>query len=121
MARTNLLSCLEKRDLLNQSAVSINKLLEWGAVYEEAGMVNDAVDFYERANAVDQLKKLLGVAGEEGDTFIFGRILKALNREATPGEWISLGEKAAERGKHAFAKEAFKRGGMEAPGAAKSE
>jgi hypothetical protein len=121
VTRTNLLSCLEKRDLLNQSAVSIGKLQEWGSIYEEAGLINDAIDFYERANETDRLEKLLGVAMEEGDAFIFGRILKALNREATPGEWISLGEKAAERGKHAFAKEAYKRGGVETPGTAGSE
>ena len=116
MAGNNLLSCLEKRDLLNQSAVSISKLLEWGSIYEEAGLINDAVDFYERANAADRLEKLLGLAMLEGDAFIFGRILKALNREATSAEWVSLGEKAAECGKHAFAQEAFKRGGVEAQG-----
>lgn len=121
MSRTNLLSCLEKRDLLNQSAVSINKLLEWGAVYEEAGMINDAVDFYERANAAEQLGRLLDIAGKEGDAFLFGRILKALNREAAPEEWNSLGEKAEELGKHSFAKEAFKRSGKEAPGEVESK
>jgi hypothetical protein len=121
VARTNLLSCLEKRDLLNQSAVSINRLLEWGAVYEEADLINDAIDFYERANAAEPLEKLLSIAREEGDAFVYGRILKALNREATPQEWISLGEKAAEFGKHAFAQEAFKRGGLETVGAVKSE
>jgi hypothetical protein len=121
VARTNLLSCLEKRDLLNQSAVSIGKLVEWGSVYEEAGQINDAVDFYVRANAADHLERLLGAAGEEGDAFIFGRILKALNREATPEEWKSLGEKASERGKHTFAKEAFKRGGIETSGTAVPE
>jgi tetratricopeptide (TPR) repeat protein len=121
VARTNLLSCLEKRDLLNQSAVSINKLLEWGAVYEEAGQINDAIDFYERANAAEPLENLLGIACGEGDAFVYGRILKALNREATPQEWISLGEKATEYEKHAFAREAYKRAGLETVGVEKSE
>jgi hypothetical protein len=121
VGKNRLLSCLEKRDLLNQAAVSIDRLLEWGSVYEEAGLINDAIEFYERANSTEPLEKLLGVAREEGDAFIYGRILKALNREATPQEWISLGEKAAECGKHAFAQEAFKKGGLEKVSLAKSE
>ena len=121
MGKTNLLSCLEKRDLLIQSAVSIDKLLQWAEVYEEAGQINDAIDFYERANAAEPLEKLLAIAHEEGDAFVYGRILKALNREATPQEWISLGEKAAEIEKHAYAKEAFKRAGLQTTEVTKSE
>lgn len=110
-----LLSCLEKRDLLNQSAVSIDKLFHWGAAFEEEGLLSDALDFYERANASDALERLLLVAHDEGDAFLYGRILKALGREAAPEEWISLGKKAGEFGKDAFAREAFKRGGLQEP------
>jgi len=69
MARTELLGCLEKRDLLNESVVSVDKLLEWGRRYEEAGFVYDAVDFYEKAGAGDELKRLLAAAKEEGTCF----------------------------------------------------
>jgi tetratricopeptide (TPR) repeat protein len=110
-----LLSCLEKRDLLNQSAVSVDKLMGWGARYEEAGQINDAVDFYERANAAGPLEALLEVARDDGDAFLYGRVLKALGRDAPAEEWILLGEKARELGKHAFALEAFKRGGLQEP------
>jgi hypothetical protein len=113
MGKVNLLACLEKRDLLNQPAVSVKQLLEWGARYEEEGLINDAVEFYERANSADHLEKLLPVALEEGDAFLYGRILKALGREAVPREWISLGQRAGELGKDAYALEAFKRGGLE--------
>lgn len=108
-----LLSCLEKRDVLNQSAVSLDKLLQWGTVYEEEGLVHDAVDFYERAKASEPLERLLSVAREEGDSFLYSRILKSLDRDAAAEEWFSLGEKARELGKNAFAREAFKKGGME--------
>lgn len=110
-----LLSCLEKRELLNQSAVSVDRLLQWGTAYEEEGLISDALDFYERANASEALERLLIVAHDEGDTFLYGRILKALGREATAGEWVSLGKKAGELGKDAFAREAFKRGGIQEP------
>ncbi len=114
-----MLSCLDKRELLNQSAVSVNKLLEWGPRFEEEGLLNDAVDFYERANATEHLERLLEIAKEEGDAFLYGRILKALDREAPPGEWIALGERARELGKDTYAREAFLKGGIET--AAESE
>lgn len=116
MARNNLLGCLEKRDLLNRSAVSVDKMLEWGMRYEEAGLINDAVDFYEKAKAAEPLGKLLEKVREEGDAFLYGRVLKALGREASPKEWIAVGEKAAGLGKTLPAREAFRRGGVEEPG-----
>lgn len=116
MARSNLLSCLEKRDLLNQTAVSTDKLLDWGVRYEESGLIHDAVDFYERAGAAERLGPLLEVARNDGDAFLYGRILKALGREAPAGDWIAVGEKAGALGKDAYALEAFKRGGLHTAG-----
>ncbi len=113
MEKSSLLSCLEKRDLLNRSAISVDQLITWGKMYEEEGLVNDAIDFYERANSSESLEKVLQEAHMEGDAFLYARILKILNRQASAQEWISLGEKARELGKDAFAREAFKRGGVE--------
>jgi len=113
MARSSLLSCLEKRDLLNQSAVSIDKLLDWGSRYEEAGQLNDAVDFYDRAKASEQLEKLMPRVCAEGDAFLYGRILKALDREAPPQDWLELGEKAKQLGKMAYARDAFSKAGRQ--------
>lgn len=116
MGRTNLLSCLEKRDLLNRSAVSVKELLSWGQRYEEQGMLNDAIDFYERANAPEALEKLLPLAREEGDAFLYGRLLKALNRQEAPREWLALGQRAEELGKETFARDAYAKGGGTAAG-----
>jgi hypothetical protein len=113
VGKANLLACLEKRDLLNQSAVSVGELLEWGARYEEEGLLSDAVEFYERASSAEHLERLLLLAREEGDAFLYGRILKALGRESAPEEWIALGRKAEELGKEAYARQAFNRGGLE--------
>lgn len=99
--------------MLNQSAVSIDKLKQWGTRYEEAGQINDAVDFYERANASGALENLLPLAIAEGDAFLYGRLLRALGRESTPEDWIALGEKANELGKQAYAREALQRGGRQ--------
>jgi hypothetical protein len=99
--------------MLNRSAVSIDRLTEWGRVYEKEGQINDAIDFYAKASATDALEKLLPLVREDGDVFAYGRIVKAIGRAVSAEEWVSLGRRAAELGKDAFAREAFKRGGME--------
>ena len=62
MGKDALLSCLDKRELLNQSPISVAKLVDWGEQYEEAGLVHDALDFYERAGASEAMEKLLRTA-----------------------------------------------------------
>ncbi len=121
MGKTGLLTCLEKRDLLNRSAVSVDQLLKWGRLYEEEGLINDAIDFYEKANSTESLENLLSLSLSEGDTFNYARVLKALGRQAPADEWISIGKRAAELGKDAFAREAFKRGGLEPAEMAESQ
>ncbi|MGA2401870.1 MAG: hypothetical protein ABSG91_09195 [Syntrophobacteraceae bacterium] len=121
MGKSGLLTCLEKRDMLNRSAVSADLLLRWGKLYEEEGQINDAIDFYERSNSTESLGKLLASARLEGDAFVYARIMKALGRQAPADEWISLGKRAAELGKDAFAREAFKRGGLETAEVAQSQ
>ncbi len=113
MGNSGLLTCLEKRDMLNRSAVSVDQLLKWGRLYEEGGLINDAIDFYEKASSSEALENLLSLSLREGDAFNYARIMKALGRQAPADEWISLGKRAAELGKDAFAREAFKKGGLE--------
>ncbi len=121
MGKSDLLTCLEKRDMLNRPAVSAAQLLKWGRRYEEEGLINDAIDFYEKAGSSESLENLFDLALREGDAFIYARVMKALGRQAPADEWICLGNKAAELGKDSFAREAFKRGGMETAETAESQ
>lgn len=121
MGKSDLLTCLEKRDMLNRSAVSVDQLLKWGRLYEEEGLINDAIDFYEKANSSESLENLLSLSLVEGDAFNYARIMKALGRQAPADEWIALGKRAAELGKDAFAREAFKRGGLQTAEIAESQ
>ena len=91
----------------------VAQLLKWGRLYEEEGLINDAIDFYEKANSPESLENLLPLALQEGDAFIYARLIKALGRQAAADEWIRLGKRAAELGKDDFAREEIKRGGME--------
>jgi len=107
------LSCLEKRDLLNHSVVSVDTLLAWGERYEQSGFINDAVDFYEKAKAQDALTRLLARVIGEGDVFLFNRITRAMGNEVEPDEWLSLAKTAEDCGKFSFAAEAYRKSGQE--------
>lgn len=113
MGKPNLLSCLEKRDMLNSSAVSADRLVEWGRTFEEQEQINDAIDFYIKAGSSDALQRLIPAAIEDGDVFLYTRLTKALRVPVSAGEWIALGNRAAELGKDAYAREAFRKGGVE--------
>ena len=67
MAKKYDLSCLEKRDLLNDAGVSMETLLSWGQHYEEVGSLYEAVDFYEKSGAKEALARLLTKAKDAGN------------------------------------------------------
>lgn len=115
MAKKPEFSCLIKRDLLNQPVASVENLLSWGQQYEEQGLLHDAVEFYEKAQAKEALLRLLEVAREEGDTFLFKRVNRILKREPTREEWLSLANQAEQSGKEAFAADAHGQLGQEEP------
>jgi hypothetical protein len=114
MAGSNLLSCLEKRDLLNRQDVHGSVLLSWGRRFEDAGLVHDAVSFYEKGDAVEELRRLLRDAQEEGDVFLFSRISRAIRCEPDREQWLLIAGRAGELGKQAFAAEARRRAGEHA-------
>lgn len=106
------LSCLHKRTLLNQTPVSSERLISHGQTYEAAGLVHDAVDFYERAGALDQLEALLESVKQDGDAFLFRRICRVLGREAAADEWLDLAARAEALGKDAFAQTVYRETGL---------
>lgn len=106
MAGMKRMSCLEKRSLLNRSAVSVDELIAGGRFYEEQGLVHDAVDFYERAEATEELQRLIDSALEDGDFFLFNRLNRLLKRSPREDEWRRLAMRAKELGKDGFAEQA---------------
>lgn len=105
------LSCLEKREMLNDAGASSAMLLSWGEHYEEVGSLYDAVDFYEKAEARDALSRLLGRAREEGNVFLFRRLVRLLGLDPGLDELTALARRAEELGKLAFAAEATRLSG----------
>lgn len=115
MAKKYDLSCLEKRDLLNDEAASAEVLRSWGEHYEETGSWYDAVDFYEKADAEEGLSRLLSKARDEGNAFLFRRIAHLLGIQPGSDEWAAVAKRAEELGKLAFAAEANRLSGVGAP------
>lgn len=113
MARKEFLSCLEKRELLNQSATSVDSLARWGRQFEDQGSVFDAVDFYAKANDREALDRLMKRAAGEGDVFLFKQVCRALKYEPGREEWIEIAKKAEEAGKLSLAAQAYRMGGEE--------
>ncbi|MHC1744135.1 MAG: hypothetical protein AB9873_14035 [Syntrophobacteraceae bacterium] len=113
MAKNDVLSCLEKRDLLNQPAASAKSLQEWGETMERQGLLHDALTFYEKAGVRDAIARIREIAEKEGDLFLFRCSIRALREDPTPEIWVAVGKRAAELGKTAFAKEAFRHAGRE--------
>jgi hypothetical protein len=113
MENNKLLSCLEKRDLLNLPAASVDTLMEWGDRYLEAGFVHDAVDFYEKAGAKEAVTRLLETAEDDGDVFLLRRLCSLLEREPTSEEWLTAAEQAERLGKDHFAWKGYQRAGAQ--------
>jgi hypothetical protein len=115
MAKKYDLSCLDKRDVLNEAAVSLETLLSWGQHYEEVGSLYEAVDFYEKGGFRDALTRLLPKAQDAGNCFLFRRICRILGHEPAREEWLALANRAEELGKLTFANEASRLGGVVDP------
>lgn len=113
MSKGSILGCLEKREILNQSAVSVETLLRWAERFEEYEMFHDAMDFYEKAGAREPVKRLMAMAEKEGDLFLFRRASKALKLDPSTTQWLQLAQAAKSRGKMLFAGEAYRQAGVD--------
>ena len=113
MRNNDFLNCLEKRDLLNQPAASVDALVEWGDRYLDAGSVHDALGFYEKAGALEALGPLLELAKSEGDAFLLRRVCAVLGREPTSEEWLAVAEQAERLHKKNFACKAYEAAGAQ--------
>ena len=113
MARTRnkFMSCLRKRDVLNNSNADPETLIREAEIFWEAGYIQDALDFFAKAGYEAGLKRIMSQAVEEGDYFTAETAVKAGGQDLSSSEWSALGDKALEEGKYQFALKAFTRAG----------
>jgi hypothetical protein len=93
--------CLEKRRLLNE-VVSPELCREYGEKFLEMGWCEDALEFFKKGGADDELEKLEAYSLETGDAFLLARLGKR-----SPEVWRQLAERALALGKLHFARRAF--------------
>lgn len=93
--------------MLNRTAVSVDELCARAHALEEAGLIHDAVDFYEKAQAWSEIERLIPVAVEEGDAFLFSRLCRLLQRDPSAEQWRALAARAEALGKTLYAQRAL--------------
>ena len=104
----------EKQNILYIKHRSESELIAYGDAFLEEGKISDAIDFYQKANYVEGLERIKGMALLSGDVMILQQVLKSL-KQAIPDEtWSAMGQRALELKKYVFALYAFEKGNNEA-------
>jgi hypothetical protein len=97
---------LRRRDVLYGPETPPEVLVEYGQAYEDAGRMDDALQFFEQARDRAGLARLKAYAFKVGDAFILKRIAKASPELVTPGDWEQLVQRAEGLGKTLYAEQA---------------
>lgn len=82
------------------------ELIEWGLSHEKEGMYHDALEYFARAGAGDDLERLLNLAVEEADLVLFLNTVKALGQDHRGEDLRRLRDKAEGLGKQSVAAQA---------------
>ena len=85
-------------------------VIAYGDGFLEAGRISDAIDFYQKANYVQGLEKIKGIAELSGDVMLLQQVLKSLKQTITEETWTAIGQRALEFKKYLFALYAFEKG-----------
>jgi hypothetical protein len=102
------LSCLKKRDLIQEVTTSRETLIKFGQEYLRQGRWLEALEFFERAPDPDGLETLKKRGLEEGDPFLYKQACRFLKEGPDPADWKLIGEKALFQGRRLQALTAFK-------------
>jgi len=111
MAKSDLPDLKHKQKLLYTEDTQPADLIAQGQRYRDAGWLNDAIDFWQRAGHSEGLQQIQMTAVEQGDAFLFNRCLRALDEEAPGSAWQELADRALQLGKLQFAREGYRMSG----------
>jgi hypothetical protein len=100
-------NCLKTRRLLNEKELSPALCRQYAEAFLVLGWLDDALDFFQKANDAAGLERIKAHCLETGDAFLLGR----LRGEAVPELWRVVGEKALSLEKLYFALRAFEAAG----------
>jgi hypothetical protein len=97
---------LKRREILYGVTTPTETLIEYGQAYEEAGRMDDALQFFEQAKDQKGLARMKVHAFKIGDAFVLKRIAKVAPEMVTPADWEQMVKRAEELGKNLFAEQA---------------
>jgi hypothetical protein len=97
-----------KQQILFAKDAKPETLSDYGRRYLAVGWLSDALEFFTRAGDQRGLEEIRARSIQEGDVFIFRRVLDAQAQTATDAEWKQVAENARQLGKLQFAREAFR-------------
>jgi hypothetical protein len=100
------LSVAEKHRILYTHQAPAAELVQLGRRHQEAGFLYDALEFYQRAKAADEIRGMIPLAADVADLTLFVALFKALGEDPGPQLLQSLRVRAQELGKEAVARRA---------------
>jgi tetratricopeptide (TPR) repeat protein len=103
-----ILSCLKKRDLIQEAGTNAETLQRLGREYLSQNRSLEALEFFEAARDREGLELLKEKGLEEGDPFLYRQACKLLKINPNPADWQKIGEKARAAGRYQQALAAFK-------------
>ncbi|MBI5584643.1 MAG: hypothetical protein HY892_12570 [Deltaproteobacteria bacterium] len=109
-----ILSCLKKRDLIQESGANAEALRRLGREYLDQNRPVEALEFFEATLDREALERLREKGLEDGDPFLYRQACKLLKTNPDPADWQKIGEKALVAGRYQQALAAFQAGADEA-------
>jgi len=97
---------LKKRQLLNEKEINPQLCREYGEKFLALGFLEDALEFFKRANYEPGLEEIKAQALESGDAYLMVRL-----GTHPPETWRQVAEQALKLGKIHFARRAFAKAG----------
>jgi hypothetical protein len=95
----NLLSCLKKRDLLHNQKVGSSEFAQYGWDYFKQDRPVDALDFFEKAQELEGIRKIREWSLEQGDPLLLQQTSKLLKEPVPEDSWRKVAEKAQADGR----------------------
>lgn len=97
---------LKKRQFLNETNINPEMCRQYGEKFLDLGLLDDALEFFKRAQYEPGLDKLKEQALESGDAYLMTRL-----GSHPPEVWRQVAEQALKLGKIHFARRAFEQSG----------
>ena len=103
-----ILSCLKKRDLIQEAGANQEALRRLGREYMSQDRLLEALELMEAGQDREGLEELRKKGLNEGDPFLYRQACKLLKRNPDPADWLKIGEKALAVGRYQQALAAFR-------------